>query len=278
MATASEGSVVDNLREAAGKVQAKVSEMFQGTKQFVGEATERVKADGETYAGAIKEQASKAKDAASVSYCTLGHPCLYAVMRMARLTGNKAHSLADRAVTAAENTATKYEGAADRTAGKASELGERAAAAAAEGNAAAVDAAIGGQAGSHDVATGIRGPGVVAERMDAVPENQKPGRSAGVYDLALTSTPSLAAWLAQLPRSCSAMEVEIAFKLTVGQREISTPVPRHLHDILSPWHGTLCQQSLPRCYKIVQLATLDAAVSRTELEREADRQRAAAAA
>ncbi|KAJ9512685.1 hypothetical protein QJQ45_018794 [Haematococcus lacustris] len=141
MTTASEGSVVDNLREAAGKVQAKVSEMFQGTKQFVGEATERVKADGETYAGAIKEQASKAKDAAS-----------------------------------------------------ASELGERAAAAAAEGNAAAVDAAIGGQAGSHDVATGIRGPGVVAERMDlkqAVPENQK------------------------LPRSFSAMEVEAAFKLAM---------------------------------------------------------------
>ncbi|GFH19640.1 hypothetical protein HaLaN_16614, partial [Haematococcus lacustris] len=190
MTTASEGSVVDNLREAAGKVQAKVSEMFQGTKQFVGEATERVKADGETYAGAIKEQASKAKDAASRAESSMS---------------DKAHSLADRAVAAAEHTATKFEGAADRTAGKASELGERAAAAAAEGNAAAVDAAIGGQAGSHDVATGIRGS----------TRGNQPGRSAGVYDLDLLSTPSLAAWLAQLPRSFSAMEVEAAFKLAM---------------------------------------------------------------
>ncbi|GFH06190.1 hypothetical protein HaLaN_00780 [Haematococcus lacustris] len=107
MATVGEGSVVDTLKEAAGKVSAKVSEVVGGAQQYFNETAEKLKSEGQSYAGAVKEQASKAKEMAS---------------RAETAVADKAHSLADRASAAADSTAAKVEEAADRTAGKANDM------------------------------------------------------------------------------------------------------------------------------------------------------------
>ncbi|KAJ9524783.1 hypothetical protein QJQ45_024402 [Haematococcus lacustris] len=107
MATVGEGGVVDTLKEAAGKVSAKVSEVVGGAQQYFNETAEKLKSEGQSYAGAVKEQASKAKEMAS---------------RAETAVSDKAHSLVDRASAAADSTAAKVEEAADRTAGKANDM------------------------------------------------------------------------------------------------------------------------------------------------------------